>query len=178
MNLGTIPQVSATANPFWTFSCTVYQQTNIAKTALQFQNQWQLNINILLFCSFCSLHQRRLSKQNSQQLWQQLAQWQREYTLQIRKLRQKLKGYSKGEDKSLYQLMKQVELHFEYQEQQILFGLFDSLDQDDQKNLDDLFITNTSNYLDSINQFPFQELQAALLLWFNEIKQYWQNHRK
>ncbi|MCX4027117.1 TIGR02444 family protein [Endozoicomonas sp. SM1973] len=175
MNLNTIPQVSTTTNPFWEFSCTVYQQTEIAKTALHFQDKWQLSINFLLFCSFCSLNNKQLSQQNSLQLWQQLAQWHQEYTLQIRKLRQKLKCYSSDEEGSLlYQLIKQMELHFEYHEQQILFRHFNELDHISQKKPADLFITNTSNYLNSINQFPFQELLTALSVWFNEIIQYWQ----
>lgn len=166
-------------NAFWVFSNTVYQQRTIAQTALHFQDNWGLSINFLLFCSFCSLENKQLTQQVTQHLWQQLSHWNREYTLQIRKLRQRLKLFGKNEEtKQLYHAIKQIELQFEYQEQQLLFKQFDRFSQANQKNINDLFITNTSLYLNQVNQYPLPKLLAELTTWFKEVTLYWESIEK
>lgn len=100
------------SHEFWQFSLEVYARSGVQSCCLTLQDDWLLNVNILLLC--CYLEEKRLacSIKQFEQLTQSISE-----TDQALKVHRKKRRAAKDQDKSLYQQLLKVELDLEKQQQ-------------------------------------------------------------
>ncbi|MFT3741267.1 MAG: TIGR02444 family protein [Gammaproteobacteria bacterium] len=84
-DLSSLPQ-----HPFWTFSCQVYAKTQ--NHLLSFQNRYDLNINVLLFCFwFAANNACVLAKHDLKVILTSIHVWHKRIVLPLRQLRSSIK---------------------------------------------------------------------------------------
>ncbi len=108
----------------WDFSCSFYQNPEVEACCLALQDRHQANVNLLLLCCWFGLSGRgRLSPAQLGELQAQVAVWQQQVVLPLRRVRQQLKRMSGYGDETIRQLRRQVlasELDAEHREQLML----------------------------------------------------------
>lgn len=101
------------ASEFWAFSLNVYPDWQ--KTLLQLQDDYDLNINLLLLCIYLEQQNQGLSDQQMTSLIQ-LCEQTNPLLISLREVRRAAKGVSQ----QAYSQLKQAELELEKQQQQAL----------------------------------------------------------
>jgi len=114
-------------NPFWRFSLSLYQLKRIKDACLQLQDDSGANINLVFFAIWTAQQRLRFSP-DWRNAFQQLENWHRDYTLQLRRQRNELKLIAekadKNEDGPLHRMREHIqkaELLAEQQEQAVLY---------------------------------------------------------
>ncbi len=120
-------------NELWLFSKNVYQRAGIAVTCLYLQNNYDLNVNLLLACLWYADSSRGvLLPEDIAALIAELTPWQQKVTEEIRKLRQQLPKQSTNEKLlEIRKLVINTELFSEKIQQSILH---DKLSKDPKLN--------------------------------------------
>lgn len=77
-------------HPLWFFSLRLYQSKGVAQRCLQWQEQYGVDVNLLLACIWLFHHQVRLSQKEFEALASLASDWQRHQVAPIRKKRQAL----------------------------------------------------------------------------------------
>ncbi|SFX57004.1 TIGR02444 family protein [Marinospirillum alkaliphilum] len=160
-------------NPFWRFSLSLYQLKRIKDACLQLQDESGANVNLLLFALWVSQQQLRFAP-DWKQSFQQLDNWHRDYTLQLRRQRNELKVLAEKadqhEDGPLHRMRDHImkaELLAEQQEQAVLYyyyqerqGLLDC------ENKEAALIENLCNCFEDptqVDDAPLKVLLGVLL---------------
>lgn len=102
-------------NPFWLYSLEQYKQPGCADFLLNAQDQYHLDINILLFIGWLSTQHKLFQPSASMD---EIHNWQIKNIRPIRQLRQRIKLLTKG---PFYEACKQLELTGEQAQQALLF---------------------------------------------------------
>lgn len=114
-------------NPFWRFSLSLYQLKRIKDACLQLQDESGANVNLVFFALWVAQQQLRFAP-DWPQAFQQLENWHRDYTLQLRRQASDLKRLAEKadmhEDGPLHRMREHIlkaELLAEQQEQAVLY---------------------------------------------------------
>jgi uncharacterized protein (TIGR02444 family) len=80
-------------HPFWHFSLKIYQQSPASQALLHLQQQYGLNVNIMLFCCWwATTGQSVLALPEMQRLFNQTALWHDQVVIMLRNMRRRLKN--------------------------------------------------------------------------------------
>lgn len=74
-------------NPFWQFSLAVYSDSKVQKSCLQLQNDYDANVNLLLYCCWLAKAVEPLAQHELATACQLVAPWHRDITMALRKIR-------------------------------------------------------------------------------------------
>ena len=115
-------------NAFWTFSLSVFQNSNVAGECIDLQDRHGIDVNVLLFCAWLGATQRAVDKKQVQEILASIGDWQSEVVTPLRVLRRRLKGKTGAAIPNEAQLafreeVKRAELKSEQLEQAILYNL-------------------------------------------------------
>ena len=108
-------------NPFWRFSLAIYALPEVSNWCLRLQDQYQLDVNLLLYTVWRGSRGESLGAGQLAQLESAVAAWRSQVLLPIRALRRQLKGIAEVEP-TREQLL-QVELSAEQQQQNKMYAL-------------------------------------------------------
>lgn len=78
-------------NPFWRFSIAVYQNEAIKKACLTFQEEHQVNVNLLLFCCWLAYAVEKTSKAQFLHACHAIDHWHEHVTQPLRRSRRYVK---------------------------------------------------------------------------------------
>jgi len=141
-------------NPFWQYSISVYQDTELQQRLLEGQ-AFGLDVNVMLFCGYLALQGKTFhSVQNN---LRPIERWQANQIGTIRQLRHRVKVFN-GE---WYAAMKNLELLAEQIEQAMLFQL--AKDAQTSVNEEQLIQHNIDAYLEYKNIKPETKWLQALI---------------
>lgn len=104
-------------NPFWLYSIEQYKKPGCAEFLLNAQDQYQLDINFLLFIGWLTM-QKKIYRPSVK--IECVHHWQTATVTPIRQLRRRAKHLS---DEAFYQSLKQLELKAEQVQQTLLFRI-------------------------------------------------------
>jgi uncharacterized protein (TIGR02444 family) len=75
-------------NPFWDFSAHLYAQPGVSKACLRLQDEFDLDVNLLLFCLWCAhCGPGRLSREDLLACAELIRAWQAETLQPLREIR-------------------------------------------------------------------------------------------
>ncbi len=121
-------------NPFWEFSVSVYGREGVAPACLRLQDQFGVDVNVLLYCCWIAAH--RGAELDSAAMAQTMAltsPWRSGVVVPLRGIRRTLKasydGYAANTQESLRTLVKRIELQAERLQQDALFATAKSIEQ-------------------------------------------------
>ena len=108
---------------FWNFSLAVYRQPGVADECLRQQDEFGVDVNLLLFCAFVgAVHDAVLTSADIAAAKQVVEAWHNEIVRPLRNARRALKPLEAGQDaiKTLRAQVKAVEVEAERREQTML----------------------------------------------------------
>ncbi len=116
------------ADDFWDFSLRVYGAPGVEAACLELQDEFGLNVNLILYCCWAGSLGVRLEETELQGVIDAVAQWQNAVVLPLRSVRRLLKdtafmGVDEEDRESVRNMVKAAELRAEKTEQIILAGL-------------------------------------------------------
>jgi uncharacterized protein (TIGR02444 family) len=108
------------ANPFWAFSCGLYDRPGVAEACLALQDAHGVDVNLLLFCCWAGHCGRSLAPAELRLLMNKVAPWQQEVVRPLRGVRRYLKTAGPPAAETLRQQVKDQELAAEQMQQDML----------------------------------------------------------
>lgn len=162
-------------NPFWRFSLNVYQHNRVKERILFFQNSYQMNANVLLFCCWLAYAVDDVSQSELLAACHSLDDWQNNVTKSLRHIRQWIKSLPKASawTNDFYQLVLMDEIVSETWQQHRLYSCVKSKQKDKpSKNLSQAicylhWIFNDQNK--AISESLATELSDFIELTFSNI---------
>lgn len=115
--------MSDTNLSLWNFSLNLYACPEVAAECLVLQDNKGIDVNVLLWCLWLEVEQKRLTPQRLHQAGDQVRYWVEAVIIPLRNLRRQLKkrfGTTDSSIEMLRQTIKQAELDAEQQEQRLL----------------------------------------------------------
>ena len=100
-------------NSLWDFACALYSRPKVAPLCLRLQDDYSLNVNLVLWCVWLDTQGLALTESRLQQAQQLIADWESHYTQPLRDLRRQLKSQNIDADSfalEIYGQLKQAEL--------------------------------------------------------------------
>lgn len=124
----------APENPFWDFSVTVYGRAGVAPACLRLQDQFGVDVNVLLFCCWVAAQRRiALAPTDVMDILTLTSSWKSDVVGPLRAVRRQLKetyrGYGAERQESLRSLIKKTELHAERLQQDALYAAANAFHQ-------------------------------------------------
>lgn len=113
-------QQSAQSNLFWEYSLALYAREGVAAACLALQDEFGLDVNLLLYGAWQASQGRRLDEQHMAELEESTALWRHEVVKPVRALRQRWRefpGVAQLRDE-----LKSLELNAERQQQDMMWG--------------------------------------------------------
>ena len=107
-------------NPLWSYSCAMYAREGVAPACLQLQDQFSVDVNVLLYGAWLASMDQLLSEQHLAGLEAVVAPWRTRVVQPLRVQRQQLRGYDQAE--GLREQIKALELQAERQQQDLMRG--------------------------------------------------------
>ena len=141
---------NATNHPFWSYSLTQYSQPSCEQFCLDAQNQFGLDVNMLLFSVWLGTQGKALDMTRLEQT--SIQKMRQEIVSPIRTLRRSFKNnesLSAQEKTELYERLKVLELKAEQQQQWMLFEYAETLPTNRTAN-QSLSSENLESYLNSV----------------------------
>ena len=163
-------------NPFWNFSLQFYSQDGVADILLWFQEECQVDINLILYCCWAGISQTPVLRATDITFLRQIVdRWQSEIVQPLRSLRQTLKIDARGAPVSqvagVRASLQQAELEAERLQQDMLHT---SAPREAHKTLDEsegrqhtisnlvLYLTQERGQLDTVKMGQVTALVDAL----------------
>jgi len=117
---------SPNASPFWTFSLRLYAAKGVPAACLLLQERSGVDVNVLLFCLYAALQNRRLDRDDVAGVVETIDDWRADVVVPLRGVRTRLKAMrtiapAEGVA-ALRERVKSVELEAERLEQEGLFA--------------------------------------------------------
>lgn len=141
---------------FWKFSFEVYARPGVQNYCLTLQDDWQLNVNILLLC--CYIEEKGLACSIEQ--LEELTEYINE-TDQALIAHRKKRRAAKNEDSPLYQQLLKVELEMEKQQQARLIEKVNSFELNEgSDNLTTYGLSQTKMSMEKTLENQLQQLGA------------------
>ncbi|TNF65369.1 MAG: TIGR02444 family protein [Gammaproteobacteria bacterium] len=145
-------------NPFWQFSLKLYKNKQIESALINLQEQYDLNINCILFALWLAYVDIQLQPNEFQDIIKSVEVMQSNITKVIRKARKSVKLNQSQYPDMFYQNLLQIELESEALQQQKLYQLASKFKQTEIKinsllakqYLKWLFNINNINYYDNL----------------------------
>jgi uncharacterized protein (TIGR02444 family) len=108
-------------NEFWIFSLRVYQAPGVEHECLALQDQFGVDVNLLLFCAWLAVERGIvLSADNLGQCERAVSDWNERAVRPLRAARRAMKGLARAKD--MRAQVKILELTAERLEQEMLYG--------------------------------------------------------
>lgn len=79
-------------SPFWNYSSQLFQIADVANTCLEMQNNFDADVNLLLFCCWAGENQRQLDDNDINKLMQACEPWQTAILKPLREARKMMKN--------------------------------------------------------------------------------------
>lgn len=105
-------QQALTAENFWDYSVQLYSQSGVMEACLNLQDEFQLNVNLLLFCCYLDSLKHPLLADEIEYLLDSCKQM--EAKIETKRAQRRI---AKSKDKTFYQALKEEELLLERQQQ-------------------------------------------------------------
>jgi uncharacterized protein (TIGR02444 family) len=148
------PEPDSSYDPFWNYSLMVYQRVGVADACIRLQDQYGLDVNVVLFCVWCGVEgPGRLDRSRLSASVEATRDWQRRAVVPLRGLRRHLKENPGPLDAALVEAVRKsvaaAELEAEHAEQILLSRAIADLDQSarDEGAAVDAAIANLASYL-------------------------------
>jgi uncharacterized protein (TIGR02444 family) len=109
-------------NPFWDYACAVYANESVARCCLQLQDDYGVDVNLLLYGAWLGQQDLALTGAHLRLAEAQVAPWRDEVVRPLRRLRRALG--EPGRRGTAYTDVKALELVAERQQQDILYACF------------------------------------------------------
>ena len=104
---------------FWTWSLSTYRHRDVQETTIKLQDDFDLNVNIILWCCWCASAYQELPEFALRKAIEETSKWTNSITAPIRGARRASKEQVK-DNRALYEALKNVELMAEEVEQKAL----------------------------------------------------------
>ena len=148
------PEADSSYDPFWNYSLMVYQRTGLADACIRLQDQYGLDVNVVLFCVWCGVEgPGRLGGSRLGASVEVTRDWQRRAVVPLRGLRRHLKENPGPLDAALVEAVRKsvaaAELEAEHAEQILLSETVTDLERSarDETAALDAAIANLASYL-------------------------------
>jgi uncharacterized protein (TIGR02444 family) len=113
--------------PFWRFSLSFYRQLGVAEACIALQDEYGVDVNLLLFLLWLADEGRLLSADEIKKLDEKVRDWRNLTVIPIRGIRRKLKAahtlVEAGQQEGFRTKIKALELEAERLQQQALYAL-------------------------------------------------------
>lgn len=120
-------QTQSETTPFWRFSLQFYRLPGVSDACVGLQDEYGVDVNLLLFLLWCADEGRSLSADDVKALDDKVRDWRNLSVIPIRNARRKLKHartlIDSGQQEAFRTRIKAVELEAERLQQQALYGL-------------------------------------------------------
>lgn len=113
-----------TYNPLWNYSLVSYKRTGVETVCLALQDEFNLNINFLLYCCWLSTNGIRMNNTELLQQVKELRYWDQEVLMPIRQARRALVKLRIAETESLTEKVMACELDAERLFQNEIYSAF------------------------------------------------------
>lgn len=121
------------SNRFRKFSQIVYAAPGVHEECLRLQDDFEINVNLLLFCAYLGLYRQTvISERELSEIFLLVETWHRDVVAPLRAIRRRLKNESafgtrglSADKEKLRASVKAIELDSEYIEQSMLEGWLD-----------------------------------------------------
>jgi len=153
---------------FWNFSIRFYQITDIEKSCLVLQDNYQLNVNLILFCHWITLNKQQALSQNQWQTLVIAAQPWEDIIHTLRKSRRMITNSSIAWPTDFKQEtsngVSDIEINTEHMQQLAIEQAWKAFEiSESEDNQQDILRHNIKNYLIASNsQFTIEQLQKEL----------------
>jgi len=156
-------------HPFWQFSINVYAQDGVADACIALQEEYQIDVNILLFCCWsASIGNGALTSAELTVARNAVTSWNREVVQGLRAIRNHLKagydGFDAADSEALRQRVLGIEINAEHKEQIRLAAAAprsENLERPASNNLRDC-VDTISRYFELVRTKNTESGQAAL----------------
>ncbi len=121
-----ISKLKDVESSFWQFSLALYRRSRVASTCLRLQDDWTLDVNLLLYCLWQGGREHRLKRETLEDACRASAEWARNVVQPLRGARRWIKGKQDGVAagaEPLRERIKALELAAEKQQQDWLAAL-------------------------------------------------------
>ncbi|MDC0073661.1 TIGR02444 family protein [Alphaproteobacteria bacterium] len=110
---------------FKNFTIEIYSLPEIKKNLLYLQDNYNLNVNILLFCCWLGIKKNYLITKNELLIcYKNSSEWNKSIVKKVRFLRTNLKKFNINQFAKIYEKIKSLELDLEFIEQELIFYKF------------------------------------------------------
>ena len=117
---------TSTETPFWRFSLKFYRQAGVSEACIVLQDEYGIDVNLLLFLFWLASDDRKLSAEEVKMLDDNVRDWRNLTIIPIRDVRRKLKGaptlVEAGTQEAFRNKVKAVELDAERLQQEALYA--------------------------------------------------------
>lgn len=146
-------------NPFWQYSLSLYRRPEIQECCLAAQDQYGMDVNLLLFCCWLA-EQKRILELSCLKLNSELQKWQGVILPTLRQARRAIGAIAKD---TLYEDAKTLELKAEHRVQMLLWQTHQEhpLFDDDHHSA----IDNLSLYWQDLSDAPLPPPLVSLCRW-------------
>lgn len=110
------------ANPFWDFSLERYGADGVAPACLLLQDDFGLDVNLLLYAAWLAHRGQRLSEAHLEALERLVAEWREGVVSPLRALCRELRRYPAAA--TLREELKRLELQAERHQQDLMYGYY------------------------------------------------------
>jgi len=109
-------------NPLWDYSVDVYRLEEVAPTCLALQDDFEVDVNLVLYAAWLARLERRLSAAHLRAVDERVAKWRGAVVRPLRALRRALRGLSPAA--SIRAELKALELRAERHQQDIIYRYY------------------------------------------------------
>jgi uncharacterized protein (TIGR02444 family) len=117
---------STAETPFWRFSLKFYRQPSVSEACIVLQDEFGVDVNLLLFLLWLASDDRQLSAEEVRMLDDNVRDWRNLTIVPIREVRRKLKGAATlvdpGTQEAFRSKVKTIELEAERLQQEALYA--------------------------------------------------------
>ncbi|MDO6711095.1 TIGR02444 family protein [Aliiglaciecola sp. 2_MG-2023] len=139
------------AEDFWQFSLLHYAKSEVKRLTLHLQNEYSMNVNLLLICAYLDTHNRQVSSSQFVELSEFIAP----SVAQVETIR-RLRIDAKTNKPNTYAKLLEQELEAEKQQQTLIISFCN------QHNLDAKRKSNFYHYLDSLESLDTADLKCIV----------------
>mgnify|MGYP001826267571 CR=1 FL=1 len=109
-------------NPFWDYSLATYEHRGVAELCLQLQDEWGMDVNLVLYAAWLATLQQSLSAAHLDQLSGIVAPWRDGVLRPLREARRAAAGVP--DMTHFYDQLKSVELRAEQHQQLLMYQAY------------------------------------------------------
>jgi uncharacterized protein (TIGR02444 family) len=113
---------SHTENSFWVYSLSHYARSGVAERCLQYQDEYDANVNMLLLCCWLGSCGIEITNKDIAAAWEKIEQWEHCAVQPLRRVRRFMTAsVLMGSSASIVSTLKELEITAEKMAQNILY---------------------------------------------------------